>query len=252
LNRPEKKNAMNPTMHYEMRDILGQLSEEDETRVLILTGAGDAFCGGQDLKEFFADTHDKPLEAEKVSKAAMDWGDMLRMFPKPTVASVNGWTFGGGLRVMCACDLAIASEKAVFGLSEINFGIFPSGGSTKLPGELLSHRDFLYMALTGEQIDAVTADRWRLVNRVVPHDKLKEETLALAQKLAKKNPIAVRLAKEVFWASKEMPYTQCVAWELAKSAQLECLQKGEWVHKGIDKFVKGEYRPGFESYLDEG
>ena len=107
------------------------------------------------------------------------------------------------------------------------------------------------MALTGEQIDAATADRWRLVNRVVPHDKLKEETLALAQKLAKKNPIAVRLAKEVFWASKEMPYTQCVSWEIAKMAQLECLQKGEWAHKGIDKFLKGEYRPGFESYLDK-
>lgn len=251
LNRPQKKNAMSPQLHFEMVETLNKLAEDKELRVLVLTGAGDAFCGGQDLKEFFADTYDKPDLREKVGKAAMGWGNMLRTFPKATIASVNGWTFGGGLRVMCSCDLAIASEKAVFGLSEINFGIFPGGGSTKLPSEILSHRDFLWMAMTGDPIDAATAERWRLVNKVVPHDKLREETMALARKLTKKNPIALRLTKEVFWAVKNLDYLPAVAFEGAKSHENSRLQEGEWVREGIGKFLKKEYKPGFTSYLEK-
>ena len=112
LNRPEKKNAMDPVMHREMGAALGELKSDDAVRVVVLTGTGDSFCAGQDLKAFFAESFDDPLRARKISKEAMDWAETLRLFPKPTIVAVNGWCIGGGLRVMGLCDIAIASDRA--------------------------------------------------------------------------------------------------------------------------------------------
>jgi trans-feruloyl-CoA hydratase/vanillin synthase len=248
LNRPEKKNAMDPQMHREMSAALAELRADDAVRVLILTGTGDSFCAGQDLKAYFSDTFDDPLEARKISDEAMHWAEVLRLFPKPTIAAVNGWCIGGGLRVMGLCDIAIASDRAKFALSEINFGNFPAGGSMKMAMELLSHRDVLYMALTGDSIDAFTAERLRLVYKTVPHDRLAEEVGGIASNLKKKNPVALMIAKEVFWRDKRMTYGEAVEWELAKQAELSYLQKGEWVREGINGFVNGNYKPAFESY----
>jgi trans-feruloyl-CoA hydratase/vanillin synthase len=207
LNRPAKKNAMDPVTHREMGAALSELKADDTVRVLVLTGTGDSFCAGQDLKAFFAESFDDPLRARKISSEAMDWAETLRVFPKPTIAAVNGWCIGGGLRVMGLCDIAVASDKAQFGLSEINFGNFPAGGSMKMAMELLSHRDVLYMALTGDFIDASTAERLRLVYKSVPHDRLMDEVYAIANKLKKKNPVALMIAKEVFWRDKQMSYS---------------------------------------------
>jgi trans-feruloyl-CoA hydratase/vanillin synthase len=250
LNRPAKKNAMDPVMHREMGAVLSELKSDDAVRVLVLTGTGDSFCAGQDLKAFFAESFDDPLRARKISSEAMDWAETLRLFPKPTIAAVNGWCIGGGLRVMGICDIAVASDKAQFGLSEINFGNFPAGGSMKMAMELLSHRDVLYMALTGHFIDASTAERLRLVNKSVPHDRLMDEVYAIANQLTKKNPVALMIAKEVFWRDKQMSYSESVEWELAKQAELSYLQNGEWVREGINRFVTGRYKPAFESYTD--
>lgn len=250
LNRPEKKNAMDPVMHREMGAALTELKSDDAVRVLVLTGTGDSFCAGQDLKAFFAESFDDPLRARKISSEAMDWAETLRLFPKPTIAAVNGWCIGGGLRVMGLCDIAVASERAQFGLSEINFGNFPAGGSMKMAMELLSHRDVLYMALTGDFIDASTAERLRLVYNSVPHDRLMDEVYSIAKKLTEKNPVALMIAKEVFWRDKQMSYSESVEWELAKQAELSYLQNGEWVREGIDRFVNGSYKPAFESYTN--
>lgn len=252
LNRPEKKNAMDPAMHREMATVLATLKEDDSVRVLILTGSGDSFCAGQDLKAFFAENFDDPLRARRITNVAMDWAEVLRTFPKPTIAAVNGWCIGGGLRVMGLCDIAVASNRAQFALSEVNFGNFPAGGSMKMAMELLAHRDVLYMALTGECIDAATAERIRLINRAVPHDRLMKDVSALAEKLSEKNPVAMMIAKEVFWRDKQMSYSAAVEWELAKQAELSYLQKGEWVRQGIQKFVDGDYRPAYGSYAAGG
>lgn len=248
LDRPEKKNAMDPAMHREMGAALADLKADAKVRVLVLTGTGDSFCAGQDLKAFFAENFDDPLQARKVTGEAMHWADVLRLFPKPTIAAINGWCIGGGLRVMGLCDIAVASDRAQFGLSEVNFGNFPAGGSMKMTMELLSHRDVLYMALTGDFIDAATAERLRLVTRTVPHDRLTAEVDSIARKLAKKNPVAMMIAKEVFWRDKQMGYAEAVEWELAKQAELSYLQKGEWVRQGIRQFVRGDYKPAYGSY----
>jgi trans-feruloyl-CoA hydratase/vanillin synthase len=243
---------MDPAMHREMATALATLKADDSVRVLILTGSGDSFCAGQDLKAFFAENFDDPLRARRITDVAMDWAEVLRTFPKPTIAAVNGWCIGGGLRVMGLCDIAVASDRAQFGLSEVNFGNFPAGGSMKITMELLSHRDALYMALTGESIDAATAERVRLINRVVAHDRLMKDVSLLAEKLSKKNPVAMMIAKEVFWRDKQMSYSAAVEWELAKQAELSYLQKGEWVRQGIQKFVDGDYKPAYGSYAASG
>ena len=252
INRPEKKNAMSPQLHREMLDTLRGLQDDWSVRVIVLTGAGDSFCAGQDLKEFFAETHGKPEESQRVTRLAMEWGELLRLNDKPTIAKVNGWCFGGGLRVMGLCDIAIASDRAVFGLSEINFGIFPAGGSLKVPVELLSHRDALYLSLTGDRLSAAEAEKIRLVNRAVPHERLDAEVTALAEKLKEKNPIALMLAKKVFWREKHMEYDEAVDWEMANFAVLNQMTAGEWVTEGIQQFLKGQYKPGMEAYRRPG
>lgn len=248
LNRPEKKNAMNPQMHREMCELLREVRDDRSLRVVVLTGAGDSFCAGQDLKEFFAETYGKPAESDRVTRLAMEWGELLRLMDKPTIARVNGWCFGGGMRVMGLCDLAIASERAVFGLSEINFGIFPAGGALKVPVELLSHRDALYLTLTGDRLSAAEAEKIRLVNRAVPHEKLDDEVAALARKLIEKNAVALMLAKKVFWREKFMQYDEAVDWELANMAVLSQMTAGEWVSEGIRQFLEGQYKPGMGAY----
>jgi trans-feruloyl-CoA hydratase/vanillin synthase len=125
LNRPEKRNAMSPTLNREMCDVLETLELDEAVNVLVLTGAGESWTAGMDLKEYFREVDEAPeIVREKIRRDASTWQwKLLRMYAKPTIAMVNGWCFGGGFGPLVACDLAIASETAVFGLSEINWGI---------------------------------------------------------------------------------------------------------------------------------
>lgn len=110
LNRPEKRNAMNPRLHAEMNRALDALIDDDAVRVIILTGAGESFSPGNDLKEFFAEQMESPLKFRRASLQFAQWREKLRTCPKPTIAAVNGWCLGGGLSVLCVCDFAIAAE----------------------------------------------------------------------------------------------------------------------------------------------
>jgi trans-feruloyl-CoA hydratase/vanillin synthase len=122
LNRPDKRNAMNPTLNREMAQVLERLEGDDETHVLVLTGAGDSFSAGMDLKEYFREVEGKSFGAQRQLRFdAQLWQyHKLRMFPKPTIAMVNGWCFGGAFTPLVSCDIAIAAEDATFGLSEVN------------------------------------------------------------------------------------------------------------------------------------
>ena len=154
LNRPEKRNAMNPTMHYEMVEVLAELEVDDETEVLVLTGAGESWCAGQDLKEYFRDLDDKPVERRRAGWASQEWRwRRLFTFPKPTIAMVNGYCFGGAFTPLIACDFAIAAEDAIFGLSEINWGIFPGGLVSRVLADAMTYRDAMYYILTGDTFD---------------------------------------------------------------------------------------------------
>jgi trans-feruloyl-CoA hydratase/vanillin synthase len=122
FNRPEKRNAMSPTLNDEMRDALELIELDEAVKVVVLTGEGAAWSAGMDLKEYFREIDGAPdVVQERVRRAASDWQwRLLRFYAKPTIAMVNGWCFGGAFSPLVACDLAIAAEEAVFGLSEIN------------------------------------------------------------------------------------------------------------------------------------
>ena len=250
LNRPEKRNAMSPQLHFEMVDVLVELESDDETRVLVLTGAGDSWCAGQDLKEFFRELDDKPAERRRAEWATHEWRwRNLLTFPKPTIAMVNGYCFGGGFTQLIACDIAIAAEDAIFGLSEINFGIFPGGLVSRVIADAMSYRDALYYSMTGDTFDGKQAAEMRLVTFAVPREKLREETVKLCQKLMEKNPAALRATKEVFKTCRNMDYTLAEEYIGAKIVALQATDPEKGRNKGIDQFVKEKkYRPGLESY----
>ena len=250
LNRPEKRNAMSPQLHFEMVDVLIELESDDETKVLVLTGAGDSWCAGQDLKEFFRELDDKPAERRRAEWATHEWRwRSLLTFPKPTIAMVNGYCFGGGFTQLIACDIAIAAEDAIFGLSEINFGIFPGGLVSRVIADAMSYRDALYYSMTGDTFDGKQAAEMRLVTFAVPREKLREETVKLCQKLMEKNPAALRATKEVFKTCRNMDYTLAEEYIGAKIVALQATDPEKGRNKGIDQFVKEKkYRPGLESY----
>ena len=131
LSRPEKRNAMNPALNAEMIEVLDYLEGEDACRVLVLTGAGEAFSAGMDLKEYFREVDQAhPSVQIRVRRDAAEWQwKRLSYYAKPTIAMVNGWCFGGAFTPLVACDLAIAAEDATFGLSEINWAFPPAAWS---------------------------------------------------------------------------------------------------------------------------
>jgi len=252
FNRPEKKNAMNPALHREMHDALAELDQDEETRVLIITGKGDSFCAGEDLKEYFYDLKDDPRETERIRKISYEWrGRMLRLFSKPTIASVNGWCFGGAFAVVGNCDLALAAEDAKFGLSEINFGHFPGGLVPRAIMDLLRWREVMYYSLTGEPFDGRRAAEIGLVNFAVPKEKLEEQTLALAAKLLEKDPLALKETQEVLRIGRQLNDEETWYWAQAKSNETTYLQKGGWLDRGIRQFAEKKYRPGLGAVKKE-
>src|SRR6266567_988451 len=158
FNRPDKRNAMSPQLHLDMDDVLDELSMDDETEILIVTGAGPAFSAGQDIRLYFRGTEADPAMRAKARRASNQWRwQKLSTFPKPTIAMVNGFCFGGAFTQVAACDFAIAADEATFGLSEVNWGILPGGIVSWNVVQTLNFRDAMYYAMTGDPFDGKQA-----------------------------------------------------------------------------------------------
>jgi len=249
FNRPEKKNAMNPTLNRRMMEVLDTLEYDDDVCVLVLGGKGDAWQAGMDLKEYFRETEKKGLKGVRQSqRESYGWFRRLRWFQKPTIAMVNGWCFGGGFAPLYACDLAICADEARFGLSEINWGILPGGGVTKVAVDLLSMRDAMYMALTGNTIDGKTAAAWRLVNESVPLAQLQTRTEELARLILKKNPVALKATKDAVRRVKDMTYDNAEDF-LVRAQEAANFHDNTGRKEGIKQFIDEKtYKPGLGSY----
>jgi len=251
FNRPEKRNAMSPTLNLEMRDLLETLELDDEVRVLILAGAGESWSAGMDLKEYFREIDQAPeIFQEKVRRDASAWQwKLLRMYSKPTIAMVNGWCFGGAFSPLVACDLAIAAETAVFGLSEINWGIPPGNLVSKALADTVGHRKALEYIMTGDTFTGAQAAQFGLVNKAVPLEQLREETVALARKLLEKNPVVLRAAKHGFKRCRELTWEQNEDYLYAKLDQAQLRDPEQGRAQGLKQFLDDKaIKPGLQSY----
>ena len=249
FNRPEKRNCMSPKLNRQMLRVLDELEYRSEVGVLVLTGEGTAWSAGMDLKEYFRETEAHGLGATRqAQREAYGWWHRLRWYQKPTIAMVNGWCFGGGYGPLFACDLAFCAEDAQFGLSEINWGILPGGGATKVARELLSFRRAMYHALMGESIDGRTAADWGLVNEAVPASGLEGRVEAVARKLLEKNPVALKATKDAVRRVGEMTYDNAEDY-LIRAQEAANSFDGEGRKEGIRQFIdEKSYKPGLGAY----
>jgi trans-feruloyl-CoA hydratase/vanillin synthase len=254
LHRPEKRNAMNPTLNAEMVDVLLQLDAHDDAGVLVLTGAGDSFSAGMDLKEYFRDVDAKAEHVQRrVRRDANYWQwRLLRTYAKPTIAMVNGWCFGGAFTPLTACDLAVAADEATFGLSEINWGIPPGSLVSRGLAETIGIRDALLYVMTGRTFDGRKAAEMRLVNWSVPGAELRETVARLARELLEKNPVVLRAAKLGFKHAQTMSWDTAEDYLYAKLEQSQFLDKERGREQGLEQFLdEKSIRPGLESYRRE-
>jgi trans-feruloyl-CoA hydratase/vanillin synthase len=251
LNRPEKRNCMNPTLNDEMTDALDLLSYDPRCEVLVLSGEGEAFSAGMDLKEYFRET-DKgsPLLRRKVRRQAGVWQwRELRMFPKPTIAMVNGWCFGGAFTPLISCDLAISADEAKFGLSEINWGIIPAGIVTRTVAEVMNHRAAIYYIMTGEPFDGKVAEKTGLVNESVPLAELRSRVTELARVLQTKNPTILRQAKTAFKFAQNMDWDTSESYLAAMAEQATFNDEERGREKGLKQFLDDKtIKPGLQTY----
>jgi trans-feruloyl-CoA hydratase/vanillin synthase len=251
LNRPEKRNAMSPTLNREMIDVLETLELDDEAQVIVLTGAGDSWSAGMDLKEYFRETDGKPeITQERIRRDCSQWQwKLLRMYSKSTIAMVNGWCFGGAFSPLVACDLAIAADDAVFGLSEVNWGIPPGNLVSKAVADTMGHRQALYYIMSGDTFTGVEAAQMGLINKSVPKEQLRDAVVALAQKLLEKNPVVLRYAKQGFKRARELTWEQGEDYLYAKIDQCNYRDPEKGRKEGLKQFLDDKtIKPGLQTY----
>lgn len=191
LNRPQQLNALSYALVRELAVAMEALDQDAETRVLILTGGEKVFAAGADIKEMMdAMPFDERLQGRLVFR------DRINKISKPVIAAVSGYALGGGCELAMSCDMIIASETARFGQPEVNLSVIPGSGGTQRLTRIVGKYRAMEMVLTGEPFTATDAQRYGLVNRVVPVELLLEEAKALARKIASKPPLAVKMIKE--------------------------------------------------------
>ena len=242
FNRPEKRNAMSPQLHREMFHLLTDLRYDKDTRAIVITGAGDNFCAGQDLKQYGLEMESQPpWVRDEVREMVRRWrNELLRTMPQPVIARITGWCLGGALTVVAGCDIAIAAEDALFGLPEVNFGHFPAGDTTYVMTEHLKPKHGLYYALTGKMMSAKEAERLGLISKVVARADLDREVMDTAKCLAEKSPIGLKAVKEAwYYSSYSAPD---VAYEISNLISARAIRE-HGGRPGLEQFVQKKLRP---------
>ena len=250
FNRPEKRNSMSPKLNRQMLRVITDLEFRDDVGVLVLSGEGTAWSAGMDLKEYFRETEAQGLGAiRQAQREAYAWWERLRWYQKVTIAMVNGWCFGGGYGPLFACDLAFCADDAQFGLSEINWGILPGGGATKVATELMPMRKAMYHALLGENLKGPQAAAAGLVNESVPADKLEERVTEVTQNLLRKNLEALKATKDAVRRVREMTYGNAEDYLIRAQEALNWHDKSSGRLEGMKQFLDDKtYKPGLGEY----
>jgi enoyl-CoA hydratase/carnithine racemase len=231
LNRPEKRNALSLQMMRELDDALAEVGHEAEIRVVILRGEGAAFSAGHDLRELV----DRDVETyQAIFEACVALMARIVAIPQPVIAEVAKVATAAGCQLVAACDLAVASTEATFATPGVRIGLFCSTPMVAL-SRAIGRKRAMEMLLTGDPIDAATALAWGLVNRVVAPDRLHEETLALARKIAASSKNVVGIGKAAFY--KQIDLDQRSAYDYTKDVMISNAQEAD-AHEGITAFLE--------------
>ena len=249
LNRPERLNALSTPIMDGLLEALPRLAADASVGVIVLTGAGRAFCAGGDVKRMAEEPVARSTDEDVARlRGRMEVSRLLHEIPKPTIAMVNGYCFGGAFTAVASCDIAVAADEAIFGLSEINFGNIAGGLVTKIVQDLMLPRQALYYLLTGEQFTGKRAVDIGFCTLSVPRAELETKVAALANNLKSKDPHALRASKEAFKAVTPHVHPEDAwFWLSAKVDELTLKQQGGWMEKGIGSFLAKEYKPGLGS-----
>jgi len=196
LNRPDDMNALTQEMLDTLDAFLDQIGNDDAIRCLAITGSGRAFCAGADLKSTTATEDLAPGTPDFIDRVGEVFGK-LRNFPKPVIASLNGYTLAGGLELAMCCDLVVAGESAKIGDAHANFGVYPGAGGAAILPRVVPANVANYLLFTGKMLPASEMKTYGFVNEVVPDDELEDATQALADLIATKSPIALSRMKAV-------------------------------------------------------
>ena len=235
LNRPERRNAITLQMAKEVNQAYLQAKEDDEIRVVVLTGAGTVFCAGLDLKEHWG--IDGRRLREFTDTFYREMTDVVYSLGKPLIAAMNGPAIAAGNSFAFTCDMIIASDRARIGYTEITRGLIPAMHLTLLPRIIGKHRAF-ELCFTGDLISAQEAYEKGMINRVVPHDKLEEEVTAMAMKLAAHSPLVTKYQRDAFYRSLDMEFRKGIL----DAADILCvLVDSEDTKEGMKSFA--EKRP---------
>jgi enoyl-CoA hydratase/carnithine racemase len=217
LNRPEVRNAYNMRMRDELHEVLTAVRDDSDIRVLVLRGAGTAFCAGADLTEF--GTAPSPTEARRIRFARDNWA-LLHGLPIPTIASLHGYVLGSGLELALFCDMRLAAEDVQLGLPEASLGLIPAAGGTQTLPRVCGPGVALDLLLTGRRVPADEALHLGLVSRVVPAEALARETAELAGQLANLDGNALAAIKRAVYDGLEMPLEHGLRLEADLAAEL--------------------------------
>jgi enoyl-CoA hydratase len=233
MNRPAAMNALNSQTLGELKEAFSGLKDDDAVRVIIITGEGKAFVAGADIAEMKDMTGD---QAKEFSEKGQKVFSKIAKMKKPAIAAVNGFALGGGCELAMACDIRIASEKAKLGQPEVNLGVIPGFAGTQRLSRLVGTAKAKELIFTGDMVDAQSALSIGLVNQVVPADQLMNVCMEMANKIASKGPVAVRLAKKVI--------NNGIEEKLDKGSEYETDEFGEC-------FAKGEAKEGMTAFLEK-
>jgi enoyl-CoA hydratase/carnithine racemase len=231
LNRPQKFNTFSAQLAEELNSALRQLDEDGETRVIIIKGAGKVFSTGIDVSEFHGKT---PSEYHRWLAPMDQMHFTIASMEKPVIAMVHGYAVANGAGLVAAADFAIMAEDAKLGTTAINVGLLCTGPIIPMSYGL-GKKKVLEMLLSGDMIDAKEAERLGLVNKVVPADKLEEETFMFARKLISKSPVAIQMGKNFYYQMIDMPFRQRF---ILNSEVMTRLSTTEDAYEGINAFIE--------------
>ena len=233
MNRSKSMNALEHRLRVDLVDCFQKLSQDDDIRVVILTGTGKAFCAGGDLRELGQKmTVDQARKyVSHVSKVVL----AIQSLEKPVIAAVNGAAMGAGFSIMMACDLVVVSEQARFSLSFVNVGLIPDLGSTYFLPRLLGVQKAKELVFTGKVISAQELADLNLINELVPHEALEKSAFDLARQLAEGPPLALGSAKKLMNKSWQFGFEEMI--ELEAQSQAACMQSEDHM-EGIAAFYE--------------